>query len=280
MADEPNQSAKSTEDNTNSAGNDKPNAAPSIVIPQHTEEKGWHPEEQEHRRQERRYWRFQYGTSTVTLFFSLIAAAGAAAGSYIAYQAFIASTQAVGEAKRQADEAKRQADAAESQIAVAKDTEERQLRAYVFLSNVHIRVADNTNILDVKLDVKNFGNTPAKDYSFWACTTIREQPLVNKLPDIPDYGPISKSLLAPGEKRSIYNPSLCETHSYSPWGGIPVGERQLLQNGQKAIYVFGILNYLDAWSNKRWTRFRLFTNDKFWMNEGKYGDPDEGNDYY
>ena len=66
MADEPNQSAKSTENNTNSAGNDKPNAAPSIVISQHTEEKGWHPEEQEHRRQERRYWRFQYGTSTVS----------------------------------------------------------------------------------------------------------------------------------------------------------------------------------------------------------------------
>jgi hypothetical protein len=113
MADEPNQPAKDAEANSNEAAHDQSDAPSDGNIQNQTSQQGWHPDEQEHKRHERRYWRFQYIISSITLLFSLIAAVGAFTGSYIAYKAFIASTNAVNEAKRQAN-------AAESQIAVAQ----------------------------------------------------------------------------------------------------------------------------------------------------------------
>jgi hypothetical protein len=93
----------------------------------------WSAEEKEHKRQERGYWSFQRKASVLTLFFSFVAATGAIVGAIIAYNAFVASTKAVAEAKRQADEAGRQATAAETQIENGKIAEIRQLRAYLHI---------------------------------------------------------------------------------------------------------------------------------------------------
>jgi hypothetical protein len=168
------------------------------------------------------------------------------------------------------------------QVAVSRDTEIRQLRAYVFLSNVHIRVDDaKNNLLEIDLAVKNFGSTPASDYFFWTCTALREFPLTSPLQIEPrDLKPLGKSVLAPGDIRYIHNPDVCDDPPRRQGGGIPAEERALLQSGKKAIYVYGTLHYKDAWNESRWTHFRLFTNDQFRMNEGKYADLAEGNDYY
>ena len=108
-------------------------------------EDGWHADEKAHKLEERRFWRFQRITGAITLLFSFIAAAGAVSAVGIAYNAFIASTAAVGEAKRQAD--------------VAKDTEIRQLRAYLSVAHGPIQATDS----DVAVDILIFhaGGTPA-----------------------------------------------------------------------------------------------------------------------
>ena len=62
----------------------------------------------------------------------------------------------------------RQAKAAEDQIAVAKDTEQRQLRAYVFVDHVQttnidddLTIDDPTKLQSVTVVFKNSGLTPA-----------------------------------------------------------------------------------------------------------------------
>lgn len=59
---------------------------------------GWHPEEQQHRRYERGFW-IAYIVLTILL------AGGAAVSAYFAYQAYVASTLAVVEARRQSNAA-------------------------------------------------------------------------------------------------------------------------------------------------------------------------------
>jgi hypothetical protein len=138
------------------------------------------------------------------------------------------------------------------QIWTIRDNAQRQLRAYVFVRNVHIRVDDSqNNRLEIDLTVENLGSTPATDYYFWACTVLREQPVTTCLPIEPDnLKSPSKSVLAPGSIRFIHNPSLCDVPAGRPGGGIPPEERALLQNGKKAIYVLGTLHYKDAWNER------------------------------
>lgn len=121
MTDQPEQPTANASNNTSPPNNHQSQPAGERGPAQQTDDNGWHAEEREHKREERTYWRIQKVVSAITLIFSLIAAGGAAAGAYIAFQAF--------------REAKRQADAAESQITVAKDTEQRQLRAYLHVSH-------------------------------------------------------------------------------------------------------------------------------------------------
>jgi hypothetical protein len=146
------------------------------------------------------------------------------------------------------------------QVQTIKDNAQRQMRAYVFLSNVRIRVDDtNNSLLVIDLTAKNFGNTPASEYYFWACTALREFPLTTPLKTEPaNLKSPSNSVLAPSDKRFIHNPDLCDGPPRRPGGGIPPEERALLQNGTEAIYVYGALHYKDAWNEKRRTHFRLF----------------------
>jgi len=71
---------------------------------------------------------------------------------FFAYGAYVASKQAVAEAKRQAN-------AAESQIDVARDTEHRQLRAYLRINHGPITVSDNTASAEIR--ISHSGQTPA-----------------------------------------------------------------------------------------------------------------------
>ena len=108
---------------------------------------GWHAEEREHRRQERRFWNAYIGLSIFTVIGALLSA-------FFAYRAYDASTRAVVEAKRQAN-------AAEAQIDVARDTEHRQLRAYLHINHGPITVSDNTASAEIR--IAHSGQTPLQD---------------------------------------------------------------------------------------------------------------------
>src|SRR5262245_4234026 len=112
-------------------------------------------DEQKHKAGERKFWTSQKRISWVNLVFSFFTFCIAVVGAFIAYFAFQASNQSVGEAKRQAN-------AAEDQNKASRIAIQQQLRAYVFLHQVQIDL--NGRMLKGTLLLKNFGQTPAYDF--------------------------------------------------------------------------------------------------------------------
>ncbi|CAJ0879349.1 hypothetical protein AMST5_03052 [freshwater sediment metagenome] len=107
---------------------------------------GWHPEEREHHRVERRYWQ----TTAVLTFFAV---AGAIATVLISNWTLEETRKATFEAHRQAEQAIRQAN-------IASETEQKQLRAYIYVDKVVYGMVSNGEI-ETKIFVKNGGLTPA-----------------------------------------------------------------------------------------------------------------------
>ena len=70
-----------------------------------------------------------------------------------------------------------QAESARQQIGVARDTEFRQLRAYVGVQSIIVRPVADGQRLTAEILVKNFGQTPASKVQ------ITGQPITNETPD-------------------------------------------------------------------------------------------------
>lgn len=224
---------------------------------------GWDTEEREHKRQERRHWSFEKLTTGFTLFFSLIAGLGAVAGVCIAYRAFLTSIEAVNEAKRQAK-------AAEDQIEVAKDTERRQLRAYVMVESSAVSInADGLPV--VRIAVKNFGSTPAYDFRHWACAVIRKFPdqekdfLKNSL--LVQAAEAPKSLIAPGGLIFKDYVGVCDRANESP---VLKEEIAAVREGSKEIFTVGVIKYRDAFRVEHVTHYRRAWNEKTKLSSDGY----------
>jgi hypothetical protein len=123
-------------------------------ISHQTKYEEWHPEEREHKSEERAYWRRQHSNSRWSLIFNILTFGTAILAVGIAYWAYQASTQAVVEAKRQAD-------AAGTQIDIAKSAERRQIRAYAFPTPIGISDFELGKSPAGGVNVKTMGQTPA-----------------------------------------------------------------------------------------------------------------------
>jgi len=108
---------------------------------------GWHADERQHRRHERYYW----GT---IIFLTVLAVAGAGASAIFAYRA---------------------ADAALGQVGVAKDTEQRQLRAYLHISHGPMQFSDSSASAEVW--ISHSGQTPAYKIKLSADILVGHFPL-------------------------------------------------------------------------------------------------------
>jgi hypothetical protein len=237
MADDPDQPAKDVEAHFNQGAQDQSRSLSSSDIQDQANQQGWHPDEQEHKRHERRYWRFQYITSSITLLFSFGAAIGAFTGSYIAYQAFVASTQAV-------EEAKRQANAAESQVAVARDTAERQLRAYVLPE-----IALLHDISDPRphytFQAKNYGQTPAKELTVWVSWRYFDIKKIDFPTDPPNI-PLSEYLVGP-QGFTVHTDRVF----------LDDGRKAAIRDGTAVFLLFGEIKYKDVFDKDRTTKFKF-----------------------
>jgi hypothetical protein len=132
---------------------------------------------------------------------------------------------------------------------VARDTEKRQLRAYVFLESVQAASMDGDTNRDLSATVvfKNFGQTPPYNV---------EHRSKLKFADYPPSGtvfaydherpPITVDTLGPqGGARNVIRPSEA---------GLSMSERRRLMKAHaKAIYVFGKIDYEDAFGVRRCT---------------------------
>jgi hypothetical protein len=262
------------------------------LMPEKTKPQQWTPEERSHYSKERVYW-----FATVVLTAMAVGAAGLSAkyafGALSASQdAVKAANNAVIEAQKQTVQAMRQAKAAEDQIAVAADTERRQLRAYVFITQSILPI-DPSNNLIFRAVIKNFGQTPAYDFMNWTCLAVRdtsfETPVFPKHP-VSDLTNRAKSLDTTGklqnftgETKSIIPPSDVKHKIGAPFCD-PVATRPLtpeersgIESGNKTLYAFGQITYRDAFREQRQTQYRLFLLDPKGLREGVLGDAREGN---
>jgi len=109
-------------------------------------------------------------------FMNAAAAAAAFALLFLTLQAtqdsLTASRNAVAEAHEQAVQAQHQAEIASKQLAVASETEFRQLRAYVGIDTITLRPIANGSQVTAEITLKNYGVTPANFVKIIARTTI------------------------------------------------------------------------------------------------------------
>jgi len=212
---------------------------------------GWHAEEREHRRQERWFWKAYIGLTVPIVI-------GAVLSAFFAYGAYNASTRAV-------DEAKRQANAAEAQIDVARDTEHRQLRAYLHISHGPMIVSDNTASAEIR--ISHSGQTPAYKIKLEADILVGHFPLPDSeklsLPTggIPkyEYGalygnePIKQTISMPQNSNDAVE--------------IQKRSRDRLAGGLQVFYLFGRVLYQDIFGNE-WPYEFCFSFDPLNDKEG------------
>ncbi len=154
---------------------------------------------------------------------------------------------------RQSRDMKASVVAAEAAVNVAQDTAKRQLRAYVSVAGL-ARTKDPGEVAGagfaVWVDVKNEGQTPAYDVFHWAKIDLREFPLNGGF-DIHCIENPSRCILSSGDKNIAF-PTFKRDLT-------PLEEQAILSNG-KAVYVYGEIDYRDAFGKRHMTQFRFRCN--------------------
>jgi hypothetical protein len=204
----------------------------------------WSAEEREHKAYERRYWRCQSIFTAATLFFSLIAAGGAVVGAIIASRAF--------------RETRRQADAANDQVKIAKETAERQLRAYVatYFERVVCPDCGSANSPGptataapknyVRVRLENHGQTPAYRPRICVAGWVLKPPNPERL--LPQNFDYSCSHAAEGQTIFPGLPSLI----YSGLSGLDHLVKMAEQN-EGTLFFYGQVDYDDVFESRRTT---------------------------
>jgi len=137
---------------------------------------------------------------------------------------------------------------------VARDTEKRSLRAYVFLvpdNEVTVDVfPSKTAIGQIEVNVRNSGQTPAYDVVANSWVALEEWPPPSdfKYTGPPDPKGDSRLILAPGGVQH-YHTGTARPFTDQEW--------QEIEAGTKSFYVYGSITYTDAFGYPRYTNFCL-----------------------
>lgn len=136
--------------------------------------------------------------------------------------------------------------AASWQAWVARDTEKRELRAYVFISGGSIDDVRSNNSPAIRLELKNSGQTPAYNLCSGLGARLAPYPL-NERMRAPNYQ--SRGVLPPGVQESMIVDSprpLTDT------------ERNSLLTGKSALYAYGTTRFKDAFGTYWCVDYRYF----------------------
>jgi hypothetical protein len=145
-----------------------------------------------------------------------------------------------------------------------RESSERQLRAYVLPEGAGVFDGTMTkppqparaNIPGIGLILKNSGQTPAYRVVSWAqiaVILVRDEHMALGLPPQPLVEQFSNTL-GPGG-----------TFTKSLWFDRPLAANEIgdVANGVRAVYLYGRIEYLDAFKKARFTNFRLRYNGAF-----------------
>jgi hypothetical protein len=150
----------------------------------------------------------------------------------------------------------------------AEKTAERQLRAYVAITEITVENIDSREAPIVDIHWKNVGQTPAYDFTIWANLSLREAERTDFPTD--SLPPISKISLGAGMGGL--------TQIRSSKGPLSPATLAALRDGIAIFYVFGTLAYTDIFGVSRFTNFRSFLNREMGIRDGPLYGTKEGND--
>jgi hypothetical protein len=252
--DQPNQEDGASEDDAQYRWDDSKWRVPSY--------EHWYASNSDYQADERNYWWHQVRALWASIAIGIATLIAAVSAGLIAYWAYEATSAAVVEAQKQTVEAQnqtaqamRQAEAAEAQIAVATDTEKRQLRAYIGV----VPPADNQIANPflppakplIRLTPKNFGMTPAYRAQHLVGLGVAAYPLPKEF----EY-PIQR-LTEPPNPITIY-PGTLDIAGIIADAQRPLtpDEVKRIEDGKSArLYVWGTITYYDAFGTHHFTNF-------------------------
>lgn len=148
-------------------------------------------------------------------------------------------------------ETRKTAKAARAAVDDARESAEKQLRAYVTLNKVEITQFEVGKPLLVRIPMTNTGQTPALDYRGWHSIAKVPCAVKDKYP-FRGGNTISRYTLGPGVEASAYEVS---TDS-SFFGTLSESEYESIVSGDLTIFVWGEDSYTDVFGNLRVTSYR------------------------
>lgn len=156
--------------------------------------------------------------------------------------------QSINEARRATEATRIAAGAAEQTVITMNLTARRDLRAYVAVSKSSIEHMDENGHPRANLTIKNFGKTPA--YRFAVSANINfvppgDEPREPKEP----IGVVGH--LAPGGEFEVVVEA--DWLLNTAW-------RYQVMNKTAAVFVYGLIRYIDTFGKPRFTRFRVMTD--------------------
>lgn len=149
---------------------------------------------------------------------------------------------------------------------ITREGSRRQLRAYVLVESCKL-TKDKDDSPVVHLVTKNFGQTPAHDVVTWIGTRVDEYPLQSELPDPGDAVRAHPSIIGPGSFQESF--VTVTRQNWAQW--------ELIRAKEGAVYVWGRVKYTDAFRKSRTTRFRLMLQGDHAVDNGRFGNCEEGN---
>ncbi|HEX4506719.1 MAG TPA: hypothetical protein VH722_13395 [Alphaproteobacteria bacterium] len=166
-------------------------------------------------------------------------------------------------AKSAADAARDSANAAQSSVTEMRATAERQLRAYIgvddaFFEKISDPYVPGSEMMTgyVHLIVKNYGTTPATDIIIKTENHIREIKDSNKLLLISKHANVHPRTSLPPGKSQILHLQLMEPKENMR----PNNWRNWSANGTRQAYLWGQINYIDAFGKDRFVNFQMFAD--------------------
>lgn len=183
--------------------------------------------------------------------FAALQALLTAGGMWLLWKTLKATRAAVTEAQ----EATR---AAQDAVIVTKDAAERQLRAYVNVSAAQSRWSPTLRAL---IEIKNSGQTPGYDLTHWTATGFG----TSDRADFSDDPPRQASVLGAGGTQTTETP-------VAPGNGTI---HEAFRSGSVTMFVWGRIDYRDAFGVRRMTAYRLRWVDG--GDDGRLVVCDEGN---
>jgi hypothetical protein len=139
-----------------------------------------------------------------------------------------------------------QAKAIERQVSVMEDTAQKQLRAYICLTESSVKITKR-GVVEAIMFFKNVGQTPAYNVRLWALPLVDSYPLKDPPGPPPKSLPLPKGIIAPQEKQELTTPLLTLSTS--------VIDR--FSQRDYALFILGEVRYRDVFDKGFVLKYRV-----------------------